>query len=92
MGSGQERTVPFRDSANLATHVVTLKPFSSLPGTHKMCQQRQSGHNRFGLASNKAGEVSGSQTMKGLVSHLMELGFHLEGRGGEGVLTSRGTV
>lgn len=47
-----------------------------------MRQQWQSVHKPFGLVSNKAGEESGSQSMKGIVSNLRELGFNLEGRGG----------
>lgn len=48
-----------------------------------MRQQWQSVHKPFGLVRNKAGGGgSGSQTMKGIVSNLRELGFNLEGRGG----------
>lgn len=63
-----DRTVSFRDSANLTSPMVTLRPFS-LSQSCKKCASSYSPCTALQpctTAGSKAGEVSGSQTMKGL--------------------------
>lgn len=91
LGVALDRTVPFRDSANLTSHMVIQRPFFSLPGVQKNTSQLPSVDKPFShVLLHKTEVLSGRQTMKGLVSHLRELGFSLQGSGG--FLTRSGMI